>query len=41
MIALFDVKLDHVLMWIQKLFSSPQILLFFVDMFTNITQIEY
>ena len=44
MIALFDVKLKHVLMWIQKLFHKSQVLKFytrFVYMFVNITQIEY
>ena len=43
MIALFDVKRKHVLMWIQKLFHKFQALKFyslFVGMLINITQIE-
>ena len=43
MIALFDVKRKHVLIWIQKLFHKFQALKFyslFVDMLINITQIE-
>ena len=43
MIALFDIKRKHVLIWIQKLFHKFQALKFyslFVDMLINITQIE-
>ena len=43
-IALFDVKLKHVLMWIKKFFHEFQALKLyslFVDMLTNITQVEY